>query len=83
MNRNESVEEYMKRGGKITKLKESPESVGYLFSSPCAVGWTVKAAPEPVRTVSWGDLHTDDKVKDDQYWKKLNKALDRELKKKR
>ena len=85
MSRNETVEEYLKRGGKITKLKTVDSPTGSLLSAPCSVGWSRTPKPQKVSTVMWSDLYAEEEPgkKDTQYWKKLNKAMDRVLKQKK
>ena len=84
MIRNETIEEFKKRGGKVTKLKTVDSSNDYLFSATCSVGWSNTQKPRSVTTVSWSDLHAEEGAdkKDTQYWKKLNKAMDKVIKKK-
>ena len=86
MSRNETVEEYLKRGGKITKLKTVDSPTGSLLSAPCSVGWSRNPKKsQSVETVMWSDLYAEEEPgkKDTQYWKKLNKAMDRVLKQKK
>ncbi len=78
--REETVEEYLNRGGKITTLPPSPNGISataslYVSESP--------AEPEMVRTVSWRELYdsVDPEHEDRSYWTKLNKRLDKVLKK--
>ena len=84
MIRNETIEEFKKRGGKVTKLETVDSSNDYLFSATCSVGWSNAQKPRSVTTVSWSDLHAEEGAdkKDTQYWKKLNKAMDKVIKKK-
>ena len=84
MIRNETIEEFKKRGGKVTKLETVDSSNDYLFSATCSVGWSNAQKPRSVTTVSWSDLHAEegDDKKATQYWKKLNKAMDKVIKKK-
>ena len=79
MSQRETVQEYLDRGWKITRLSPStaPQTVGAGFfteESP--------AEPEMVRTVSWRELYedVDPEYEDRAYWTKLNKKLDKVLK---
>jgi hypothetical protein len=40
MIRNETIEEFKKRGGEVTKLETVDSSNDYLFSATCSVGWS-------------------------------------------
>ena len=71
----ETVEEYLARGGKITKLGETaPAPDNLVFELP------VQHAV--LHTVSWRELvlQADPEIDDPQYWKKLNAKLDAVLK---
>ena len=77
--REETVQEFLNRGGKITTLPPSPNGISataslYVSESP--------AEPEMVRTVSWRELYdsADPESEDRSYWTKLNKKLDKALK---
>jgi len=78
--REETVEEYLNRGGKITRLSPStaPQTVGAGFFS----SEESPAEPEMVRTVTWRELYdtVDPEIDDRTYWTKLNKKLDKVLK---
>ena len=80
MSQRETVEEYLNRGGKVTKLSPSPapQTVGAGFFSEES-----PAEPEMVRTVSWRELYedVDPEREDKSYWTQLNKKLDKALKK--
>ena len=80
MSQRETVEEYLNRGGKITRLSPStaPATVGAGFFSEES-----PAEPEMVRTVSWRELYedVDPEREDKSYWTKLDKKLDAALKK--
>lgn len=80
MQKRETVEEYLARGGKITKLDPLPNvSVGANLNE------TPKPTePEMIRVVPWSELYeeADPELDDPQYWKKLNTKLDEVLKKK-
>ena len=81
MQRHETVEEYLKRGGTITRFSPSPngnrEGAGLLESS------SVDTEPQSISTVSWRDLYesADPEIDDPKYWKKLNRKLDQILEK--
>ena len=77
--REETVQEFLNRGGKITTLPPSPNGISataslYVSESP--------AEPEMIRTVGWRELYdsADDESEDRTYWTKLNKRLDKVLK---
>ena len=79
--RTETVEEYLKRGGTITRLPDSPNSFyGVELDSPT----TVKPTSEMTETVeykrvSWKDVEHDERIieTDDQYWKAVDAAVDK------
>ena len=83
--RTETVEEYIKRGGTITRLPDSPNSFyGVELDTPT----TVKPTSEITETVeynrlSWKDIEHDDKIieTDDQYWKEVEKSIDKLMEK--
>ena len=72
----ESVEEYLARGGKITKLGETTPA-------PDSLVFEVPMEHAVLQTVSWRELErqADPEIDDPQYWNKLNAKLDEELKK--
>ena len=78
--RTETVEEYIKRGGTITRLPDSPNSFyGVELDTPT----TVKPTSEITESVeykrmSWKDVEHDEKIieSDDQYWKELDRRID-------
>ena len=79
MSQRETVQEYLDRGGKITRLSPTPapQTVGAGFfteESP--------AESEMIQTVSWRELYedVDPEYEDRTYWTKLNKKLDKVLK---
>ena len=76
MQRYESVEEYLERGGKITHLGETS-------AAPNGLHFNIPAESETFQAVSWKQVEreADSDIDDDQYWKKLNERLDEELKK--
>ncbi len=76
MSRNETVEEYLKRGGHITTLDPSPAAQHIMVDKTKHL-----TQPELIPTVPWEDLYSDGQADDPQYWKELNKKLDEALKK--
>jgi len=80
--REETVEEYLNRGGKITTLPPPPNGipVGAGLYEPTAAA---PSEPEMVRTVSWRELYedADPEREDKSYWTKLDRKLDKMLKK--
>jgi len=83
--RTETVEEFIKRGGKVTRLPDGPNSFyGVELDTPT----TVKPTSEITETVeysrlSWKDIEHDDKIieTDDQYWKEVEKSIDKLMEK--
>ena len=83
--RTETVEEYLQRGGTITRLPDSPNSFyGVEMDTPT----TVKPTSEITETVeynrlSWKDIEHDDRIieTDDQYWKEVEKSIDKLMEK--
>ena len=83
--RHETVEEYIKRGGEVTRLPDGPNSFyGVELDTPT----TVKPTSEITETVeynrlSWKDIEHDDKIieTDDQYWKEVEKSIDKLMEK--
>ena len=78
--RTETVEEYLKRGGKVTRLPDGPNSFyGVELDTPT----TTKPTSEMTETVeykrvSWKDVEHDERIieSDDQYWKELDRRID-------
>tara|TARA_Y100001951_G_C11182135_1_gene206581 strand:+ start:122 stop:394 length:273 start_codon:yes stop_codon:yes gene_type:complete len=71
----ETVEQYLKRGGIITKFSPSPSGI----ASGAGLYETEKSQqPQVVQTVSWRELYeeSDPELDDPKYWKKLNERLD-------
>ena len=71
----ETVEQYLKRGGIITKFSPSPSSI----ASGAGLYETEKSQQsQVVQTVSWRELYeeSDPELDDPKYWKKLNERLD-------
>ena len=77
MSRNETVEEYLKRGGHITTLDPTPTARLHGFEIKMLESHTKEMIP----TVPWKELYSDGQADDPQYWKELNKKLDEALKK--
>ena len=79
--RTETVEEYLQRGGTITRLPDSPNSFyGVELDSPTTPKPTseITASVESNR-LSWKDVEHDEKIieTDDQYWKAVDAAVDK------
>ena len=83
--RHETVEEFIKRGGKVTRLPDGPNSFyGVELDTPT----TVKPTSEITETVeynrlSWKDIEHDDRIieTDDQYLKEVEKSIDKLMEK--
>ena len=83
--RTETVEEYLERGGTITRLPDSPNSFyGVELDTPT----TIKPTSEITESVeynrmSWKDIEHDEKIveTDDQYWKEVEKSIDKLMEK--
>ena len=78
--REETVQEFLDRGGKITTLPPSPNWTA--AGSTLYVSDSSPSEPEMIRTVGWRELYdsADDESEDRTYWTKLNKRLDKVLK---
>ena len=83
MQQQETVEQYLKRGGTITKLPPSPNGIaagaGLFGKETKSNNGTSTSDPQVgVQMVSWRDLYeeSDPEIDDPKYWKKLNKRLD-------
>ena len=83
--RHETVEEFIKRGGKVTRLPDGPNS---FYEVELDTPTTVKPTSEITETVeynrlSWKDIEHDDRIieTDDQYWKELEKSIDKLMEK--
>ena len=81
--RYETVQEFLARGGKIRKNEESsggpmPASVYPICSNMIPTRYETTT----LKALSWSEVikEEEDRVIDTQYWKDLNKALDKELK---
>ena len=84
--RHETVEEFLKRGGKVTRLPDGPNSFyGVELDTPTTVKPTadIPAASTELKCVSWKDIEHDEKIieSDDQYWKAVDRAVDKLMKK--
>ena len=79
MQQQETVEQYLKRGGKVTTLPPAPDGGTQGFWTDSGEDYTKKA--ELIQTVSWGELYeeSDPEIDDPKYWKKLNERLDKAL----
>ena len=79
--RTETVEEYLKRGGTITRLPDSPNS---FYGTIDDTTITVKPRSDnrnvqELQRVPWKDIEHDDSIieTDDQYWKAVDAAVDK------
>ena len=84
--RHETVEEFLKRGGKVTRLPDGPNSFyGVELDTPTTVKPTgeIPAESTELKCVSWKDIEHDEKIieSDDQYWKAVDRAVDKMMKK--
>ena len=79
--RTETVEEYLQRGGTITRLPDSPNSFYGMMSdtSSTAKPRSDNRHIEELQGVSWKDVEHDEKIieTDDQYWKAVDAAVDK------
>ena len=95
MQQRETVEQYLKRGGKIERIPQVLNTITSIWSIAGQRSTSRGAAPyvdpenNELKTVSWKSIQSDemfdeygDKASQDEaYWKKLNKKLDRIIKK--
>ena len=95
MQHRETVEEYLKRGGKIERIPQVLNTITSIWSIAGQRSTSRGAAPyvdpenNELKTVSWKSIQVDDRFdeygdtssQDEAYWKKLNKRLDRIIKK--
>ena len=82
MQQQETVEQYLKRGGTITTLPPSPN--GIAVGAGLYEKETKSKDPQVgIQTVSWRELYeeSDPELDDPKYWKKLNERLDKALEK--
>ena len=81
--RKETVEEYLKRGGTVTKIPEVLDTIGSVWSQQ---GYKTEKSEVP-RVLSWKspemrpDERFDSEDDDRKYWKKLDRRCDQLLKK--
>ena len=79
--RQETVEEYLRRGKTITKIPQVLDTIGSIWNQQ---GYKAEQ-PEEIRTVSWKsiqpDIRFDTDDDDRKYWNQLNKRCDKLLKK--
>ena len=85
--RKETVEEYLQRGGTVTKIPEVLDTVGSIWNQQ---GYSADKERQEhrkfgIRTVNWKtmqpDIRFDTEDDDRKYWKQLNKRCDKLLKK--
>ena len=95
MQQRETVEEYLKRGGKIERIPQVLNTVTSIWSVAGQRSTSRGAAPyvdpenNELKVVSWKSIQSDERFdedgetesKDEAYWKKLNKKLDKMIKK--
>ena len=95
MQHRETVEEYLKRGGKIERIPQVLNTITSIWSIAGERSTSRGAAPyvdlenNELKTVSWKSVQSDERFdeygdsasQDEAYWKKLNKRLDRIIKK--
>ena len=93
MQQRETVEEYLKRGGKIARNPLLLNTISSIWSLAGGrtprVGKDLDPETSDMKVVSWKSIQKDEKFdedgeaesKDEAYWKKLNKRLDRIIKK--
>ena len=95
MQQRETVEEYLKRGGKIERIPQVLNTITSIWSIAGERSTARGAAPyvdpenNELKTVSWKSVQSDERFdeygdsasQDEAYWKKLNKRLDRIIKK--
>ena len=83
--RTETVEEYIERGGTITRLPDSPNSFYGMMSdtSSTAKPRSDNRHIEELQGVSWKDVEHDERIieTDDQYWKAVDAAVDKLMQK--
>ena len=79
--RQETVEEYLRRGKTITKIPHVLDTIGSIWNQQ---GYKAEK-PEENRVVSWESIQPDKRFDTDdddrKYWIKLNKRCDKLLKK--
>ena len=79
--RQETVEEYLRRGKTITKIPQVLDTIGSIWNQQ---GYKTEK-PEEIRVVSWKTMQPDKRFDTDdddrKYWNQLNKSCDKLLKK--
>ena len=79
--RQETVEEYLRRGKTITKIPQVLDTIGSIWNQQ---GYKTEK-PEEIRVVSWKtmqpDIRFDTDEDDRKYWNQLNRSCDKLLKK--
>ena len=79
--RQETVEEYLRRGKTITKIPQVLDTVGSIWNQ---LGYKAEQ-PVDVRSVSWKSVQPDERFDseddDRKYWNQLNKKCDQLIKK--
>ena len=79
--RTETVEEYLQRGGTITRLPDSPNSFYGMVESTSSTAKLRKDTKHNTefKRLSWKDVEHDEKIieTDDQYWKEVEKSIDK------
>ena len=79
--RQETVEEYLRRGKTITKIPQVLDTIGSIWNQQ---GYKTEK-PEEIRVMSWKsmqpDIRFDTDDDDRKYWNQLNKSCDKLLKK--
>ena len=96
MQQRETVEQYLKRGGKIERIPQVLNTITSIWSIAGQRSTARGAAPyvdpenNELKVVSWKSIQSDEMFDEDgeefrkgeeAYWKKLNKKLDRIIKK--
>ena len=81
--RHETVEEIIKRGGTITRFPDSPISFYGMVNDTTSTAKPRSDSKHSVefKRVSWKDIEHDEKIieTDDQYWKAVEKSVDKVL----
>ena len=79
--RQETVEEYLRRGKTITKIPQVLDTIGSIWNQQ---GYKTEK-PEEIRVMSWKTMQPDKRFDTDdddrKYWNQLNKSCDKLLKK--
>ena len=81
--RHETVEEFIKRGGTIPRFPDSPNSFYGMVTATTSTAKPRSDSKHSVefKRVSWKDIEHDEKIieTDDQYWKAVEKSVDKVL----